>query len=112
MRTLVEGLRTALWYDVYQSNPAASNSARCHMSIYQVVDGGAVIFTFSANFSKAASPIQLCDSTGTSSKETPFRVSDSRSPLGAARLINGWCRTNGEKCWAQGARGLILRRIV
>ncbi len=82
------------------------------MSMFQVVEDGAVLFTFRANFSESASAIQLCDASGGVSGETPFRVSDSRSPLGAARLINGWCRTNGQKCWAQGARGLILRRVV
>jgi hypothetical protein len=82
------------------------------MSIFQVVEAGEVVFTFRANFANKTSPIELCDATGGSRSETPFRVSDSRSPLRAARLINGWCRTNGRKCWAQGARGLILRRVV
>ena len=82
------------------------------MSVFQVVEGGAVLFTFRANFSQQASPVQLCDRSGAASSETPFRVSDSPSPLGTARLINGRCRTNGKKSWAQGARGLILRRLI
>lgn len=86
-------------------------SQRGPMSIFQVVEDGAVLFTFRANFSQQTSPVQLCDTSGMASGETPFRVSDSPSPLGTARLINGWCRTNGKKSWAQGARGLILRRV-
>jgi hypothetical protein len=82
------------------------------MSMFQVVEDGSVLFTFRANFSEGKSPIQLCDQSGAPAVETPFRVSDSRTPLRAARLINGWCRSNGRKCWPRGARGLTLRRVV
>jgi hypothetical protein len=82
------------------------------MAMFQVVSGEAVLFTFRANFAREDSPIQVCDQSGEQSKDTPFRVSDSRRrPVAAAKLINDWCRVNGRTCWPKGSRGLILRRV-
>ena len=82
------------------------------MAMFQVVSGETVLFSFRANFSRATSPIQVCDGDGASRSDTPFRVSDSRSPIAAAKLVNGWQRSKGGKSWERGARGLVLRRVL
>lgn len=93
-------------------NSSPASTLRPIMSMFQVVEDGAVLFSFRANFAKSDSAIQLCDKSGCLSSDTPFRVSDSPSPIGAARLINGWRRTTGRTCWPKRARGLVLRRVV
>jgi hypothetical protein len=82
------------------------------MAIYQVIEGESVVFTFRANFSDRDGAVQTCEADGSGRVGTPFRVSDSRSVVGAARLINGWHRAKGRRCWAKGARGLVLRRVL
>ena len=82
------------------------------MSMFEVVENGAVLFSFRANFAKASSQVELCQKSGCMTSATPFLVSDSFSPLGTARLINNWRRSIGQKCWPKRARGLVLRRVV
>jgi hypothetical protein len=82
------------------------------MSVYQVVADEDVVFTFRANFSDRRSVVQTCEEDGSGQVGTPFRVADARSPLGTARLINGWHRAKGRRCWEKGAQGLVLRRVL
>lgn len=76
---------------------------------YEVRDGDTVVLAFRADFAQASSPILIGTRAG-GFDATPYQVADARHrPAEAAKMLNGWCRSQGGEAWAKGTTGLTLR---
>lgn len=78
---------------------------------YQVILSGRVLLSFRADFAQASSPLMIEVRSG-SFDSTPYQVADAgHRPAEAARMLNGWCRSEGGEAWAPGTTGLRLRVV-